>query len=152
MKIATFDLGSHLACAHNINGEPVVASKEFKGDRVTRAANTLAALQAMREQFEAAGGVDAVVYERPFARGQAATRALWGIAGLIEAVFGDHCAVLDWTPSEIKLWAIDNAKATKEDMVLAASLTGYTGDNEHEADAWCLLRMAEATLTKETQT
>lgn len=148
MKIAAFDLGRHLACAHNFNGEPVVAYREFKGNRVERAADTLTTLLAMRDQFEAAG-VDAVVYERPFARGKDATRCLWGIAGLLEGVFGGICAVLDWTPSEIKKWSTGNAKADKDDMTLAAACTGYMGDNEHEADAWCMLRMAEATLTSE---
>lgn len=150
MKIAAFDLGSSIACAHNINGEPVVASRTYKGTRIARAASSLWLFQDLRRQFEEAGGVDAVVYERPFARGMDATRALWGLAGLLEAVFGDYCAVLDVTPAEIKKHAAGDAKADKEAMQLAAYLTGYFGDNEHEADAWCLLRMAEDTLVKET--
>ena len=31
-------------------------------------------------------------------------------------------------------------------MLAAAKRLGYTGENEHEADAFCLLRFAEATL------
>lgn len=147
MKIATFDLGSNMAVAHNINEAPVVASRTYKGDRVERAHQTLWLLQDLRRQFDSWGGVDVVLYERPFARGQDATRCLWGIAGMIEGVFGDHCAVLCITPAEIKKHATGNAKASKDDMIFAAMLTGYAGENEHEADAWCLLRMAEETLT-----
>jgi len=149
MKIATFDLGSNMAVAHNLLGHPVVASRSYKGTRVARAHQTLWLLQDLRRQFEEHGGVDVVLYERPFARGQDATRCLWGIAGLIEAVFGDHCAVLDITPAEIKKYATGDSKADKDAMIFAAMLTGYSGENEHEADAWCLMRMAEETLTKE---
>lgn len=145
----TFDLGSHMAFARNYGArDPYAGHVDFKGTRVVRAADTLVWLENLirpgRNDWP-----DVVVFERPFARGQHATRALWGLAGLIEAVFGKHAAVLDWTPSEIKLWATGDAKAPKEKMIGAARRMGYTGDNEHEADAWCLLRMAEATLTKE---
>ena len=35
-------------------------------------------------------GVDLIIYERPFARGQHATRSLWGIAGIIDAMARDE--------------------------------------------------------------
>ena len=151
MKIAAFDLGTSIAVAHNAFGTDDVRVNHFtaKGNRVERAAQTLAWLQEVRRGFDAMGGLDAVVYERPFARGQNATRSLWGLAGLVEAVFGDLSALLDWTPAEIKKFTAGDAKADKDTMILFAAMDGYVGDNEHEADAWCMLRMAEKTLTKE---
>lgn len=146
MRIATFDLGSNIAVAHNLKGtdDVRVASQHFPGDRPARLAATQAWLQ---EFFDQAGPMDAVMYERPFARGMHATRSLWGVAGLIEAAAAARdIPVLDVTPGEIKKFAAGKGDASKDDMILMASLTGYLGDNEHEADAWCLLRYAEADL------
>ena len=36
----------------------------------------------------------------------------------------------------------------KEDMIAAAKKFGYKGKNEHEADAVCLLRYAEANFER----
>ncbi len=145
-RIIAFDLGSNMAAAHNLydDGERVVHA-EFKGKRVQRAAQTWLWLHEVFEGVREAGGCDVVVYERPFVRGQDATRSLWGIAGLIEARAGvDGYPVVDYTPGEIKKWATGHGNADKAPMTAAAQLTGYQGDNEHEADAWVLLRYAEA--------
>lgn len=149
MKILAFDLGSHMAVAHNLQGDPRVQHADFTGTRQERAGATL---QWLEDNFARARdlGCEAVVYERPFARGFDATRCLWGIAGLIEAcanAAGLPC--LDMTPSEIKKHATGNAKASKEDMMFAAMLKGYPGDNEHEADAWLLLEYGVDTLSVE---
>lgn len=144
MNILAFDLGSNMAAANNLWGFPVVESKTFEGDRVWRAGATLEWLQALAH---GAVGLDVVVFERPFARGRAATRALWGLAGLIEAVFAPTCAVVDIDPSSIKKWATGNGKADKPEMIARAQALGYTGDNEHEADAFLLLACAEANLS-----
>ena len=147
MNILTFDLGSHMAVANNLWGFPQVEAATFDGNRQDRAAATLEWLQ---EMARASGAIlDAVVYERPFARGMHATRSLWGIAGLIEAVFAPICAVVDITPGQIKEWATGNGKASKEDMIARAQALGYNGSDEHEADAWVLLHYAEANLSKE---
>lgn len=145
MRIVAFDLGQHIACAHNLYGDDVrVNHLDAKGDRIQRAAQTLGWLNTLFAQAAEKGPLDLVVYERPFARGQAATRALWGLAGLLEGCAGAwELPCIDYTPSEIKKHAMGTGKAEKDDMILAASLTGYMGENEHEADAWCLLRLAE---------
>lgn len=158
MKILAFDLGSTWACAHNMPlgddppGTCYAHHKDLNPDR--------AKVKLRRERPEVLGrfldtvgqvrSYDVVVFERPFARGQAATRLLWGMAGVLEAVaHRDGAAILDMTPGEIKLWAYGKGNAEKADMLEAAGILGYRGDNEHEADAWCLLKFAEATLTKE---
>jgi hypothetical protein len=164
MKIIAFDLGSHMALATNVSGDVKAYHQHFKGTRVDRAAATLAWLQEALDQCRAHDAIpDVVVYERPFARGMDATRSLWGIAGMIEGVFGGVTAILDLSPQEIKKFSTGSGAHAKkgekaehkggsgaQSMMLAAIMTGYPGDNEHEADAWCLFRMAEATFTKDT--
>ncbi len=150
LKIIAFDLGSHMAVAHNLQGLPRVQHATFKGTRQERAGATLQWLVEGVMDRAVELGCDAVIYERPFARGQDATRSLWGLAGLIEATAnaaGLPC--LDVTPAEIKKWATGCSKADKEDMIFTAGLYGYPGDNEHEADAFLLLKFAEATLSLE---
>lgn len=147
MKIAAFDLGSTMAVAHNLYETPHAEHHFFSGDRPQRASQTLHWLEGVFAQARVRGGLDAVVYERPFARGMHATRSLWGLAGLLEALAErDGVPCIDITPKEIKKHATGGGDASKADMILCASLSGYPGDNEHEADAWCLLRMAEDTL------
>lgn len=141
-RILAFDLGSNMAYAKNF-GQTVSAHREFKGGRRVALPGIYGWLMPMVRWDP-----DVVVYERPFARGEAATRMLWGIAGLIEAVFGDVAAVVDYTPAEIKKFSTGSGKADKDKMTFAAQLLGYEGDNEHEADAFCLLKFSEATIKK----
>ncbi len=76
-----------------------------------------------------------VIYERPFVRGRAATRFLWGMAGIVEAHFGYHSAVVDEAVSSIKKHVTGSGRATKEDMIAAVSALGWNPSNDHEADA-----------------
>lgn len=148
MRIAAFDLGSTMAVA--LTGQPP-EHKYFTGERHQRARDTWAWLDAMMAGWvEFDKGVGLVIYERPFARGQHATRALWGLAGILEAVslYYGH-PILDATPADIKKFAAGKGDADKDDMQAAAFLLGYTGDNEHEADAFCLLKYAEAKVAPE---
>lgn len=145
MKIVAFDLGSNMAVAHNLldDGERVEV-RTFKGKRVQRAGQTWLWLHEVFNGIREIGGCDVVVYERPFVRGQDATRSLWGIAGMIEGRAAvDGYPVVDYSPGEIKMHTTGHGNADKDAMIAAAQLTGYAGDNEHEADAWCLLRFAE---------
>lgn len=146
MKIAAFDLGAHFAIAVNW---PVLQwhSWHFQGDRQQR---LLSIMNVCDEAFKLRRP-DAVFYERPFGRGMAATRSGWGIAGVIEAVAAKHRLVaLDMPPSTIKKFITGNGRACKEDMIAAARTFGYTGNDEHEADAICALKYAEANMEKET--
>jgi hypothetical protein len=157
MKIAAFDLGTTWACAHNwFRGDHPIAAWHVDLNP-NRAKPKLACKRpevlgrfVSHLDFLRHARPDIVVHSRPFVRGEAATRLLWGMAGILEATaHRAGCAVLDFSDTEIKKWATGSGKASKEEMICAAREMGYTGDNEHEADAWCLLRFAEATLIKE---
>ena len=154
MKIIAFDLGSNMALAHNGCGDvAVVEHKLFTGPRAHRAdltakwiANRLLVCHEARIKF------DVAVYELPFARGRDATRCLWGIAGIIEAVCTSWgMAVLDVTPGEIKKFAAGKGGASKEEMGDAAEAMGYPGGNEHGADAFLLLKYAERYIPERTK-
>lgn len=161
MNIIHFDLGSNMALAHNGCGDVVVTDHFVAtGPRTERQAQILRWLVRRKEEFKKAGiKFDVCHYERPFARGFDATRSGWGIAGLIEGVFGNDCVILDTTPQSIKSFALGSKKiarkkmtsaerhaaaaAEKLAMIEAAQVLGYTGDNEHEADAFLGLKYAE---------
>ncbi len=153
MKIIHFDIGSNMAFAHNGMGDDaiIVDSKVFAGNRQERAAATLRWLLKRFKEIKAEGiEFDVVHYERPFARGQAPTRSLWGLAGILEAAATiNGWPTLDSTPSEIKKFATNNAKADKREMTFAAQHMGYRGTNEHEADAFLGLKYALKYVTKE---
>lgn len=164
MKIAAFDLGTTWAVATNdLSQKAILLGLDAEAAHMDlNPGRTKPKLKRQRpevlgrfaECLAHGGGIlegfDVVVYERPFARGQGATRLLWGMAGILEAAAHNAgVAVLDMTPGEIKLWATGKGNAGKPEMIAAAQRLGYTGDNEHEADAYCLLKFAEATLSKE---
>jgi Holliday junction resolvasome RuvABC endonuclease subunit len=95
--------------------------------------------------------LDAVVYETPFCRGRDATRSSWGSAGVIEAAASlAGLPVVDVAVSTIKKFATGFGNAPKTSMMVAAHSLGYRGINEHEADAWCLMRYAEKNLERVT--
>jgi Holliday junction resolvasome RuvABC endonuclease subunit len=139
---AAFDDGTGMACASVVLNNPKAKPK----DQVSRPMRFALWRNWLMETLP--DDLDVIIYERPFARGQAATRTLWGYAAIVEEVAAvKQTAVLDITPSEIKVWATGHGKATKTDMQAAALGLGYDGLNEHEADAYCLYQMAHATLT-----
>jgi hypothetical protein len=148
MKIAAFDLGSTGAMAFNEVGRRAtrdwIGHIELKGSRGRRFALWRSWLLT-----HAPADADTFIYERPFSRGQDATRCGWGYAAVIEEIADiKGAALLDVTPAEIKKWATGSGKASKEEMIASAQIMGYGGDNEHEADAYLLLRFAETTLKK----
>lgn len=145
MKIIALDLGSYMALAHNGMDVPIVDSKKFEGVRAHRLYDIHEWLSNRFHQITEACDIDLVVYERPFARGMDATRSGWGIAGVIELLATYYrLPVTDTDPQTIKKFATGKGRAEKEQMIDAARRLGYTGSNEHEADAYCLLKYAEA--------
>lgn len=154
LKLIFFDIGSTSAFAHNVNEEIAYGQLDFNAasgrpDRIFRSYNAFdTCLRGMV--------VDCVVYERPFARGQHATRSLWGQAGCLEAAaHGRGFPVLDVSPSEIKKFATGKGSASKDEMTAAAgSILAGLGQvlvappREHEADAICGLFYALANVSK----
>jgi Holliday junction resolvasome RuvABC endonuclease subunit len=145
MNIIAFDLGRNFAWARNT--DPLrVGNFTMDGPRAHRQGRLLEYLDAL---FERAVALQAVVYETPFARGRDATRSLWGIAGIIEACATNAgLPVVDVAVPTIKKFATGNGFAPKTEMIIAAKKFGYKGNSEHEADAVCLLKYAEANLEK----
>lgn len=149
LKLITFDLGANFALAHNGHEDVIVVEHQvFTGPRAHRAKATMNYLNARLEECDDAGiTFDAAVYERPFVRGRDATRCLWGIAGIIEAVCTDWgMAVVDAENKQVKKWAKGHG-GVKDGMLEAARALGYIGDNEHEADTFCLLKYSEQFVT-----
>ena len=145
MKIIAFDLGSSMAWATNMKRQLVTGTRTFTGSRVQRLTDIQQWL------FNFTWHVDVVVYETPLTRGQAATRILWGIAALVEvAATKAQLPVLDVAVPTIKKFAAGSGAAPKTEMLAAARKFGYTGGNEHEADAVCLLQYAIANLERGT--
>lgn len=150
MRIIAFDLGQNMAYAHNAYPNKLArGSKSFPNlERAHRLAAIMQWLQ-IDIQWHL---LDAVIYETPFARGRDATRSLWGTAGLIEAIASSrNLPVVDAAVPTIKKFATGSGRGSKEEMIAAAKGFGYKGDNEHEADAVCLLRYAEANLERITK-
>lgn len=152
-RIVAFDLGSTFAMATTIDGvlhtEKITRTKEQLREHWL--GQVMGYVAGICEQLKP----ELIFYERPFARGQAATRMGWGLAGVIEAVASQgNIPVLDMPPASIKKWATGNGHASKDEMTFTAQMMyGYLGEDEHEADAVCALYYAEAnseTVEKET--
>lgn len=142
-NIIAFDLGGAGAWAACVGDQVTTGiwdfTKDPRGARFRHIRN-LAAL-AMEPCYP---GFDAVVYERPFTRGMAATRVLWGIAAQIEAAAdysGLPCVDVVNTAVKAMFRATGERDVSKAKMQIAATQLGVWR-NEHEADALCLLAYA----------
>lgn len=99
-----------------------------------------------------AGGYDAVVFERPIARGRAATRMGWGLAGIVEATAElEGYPSLDAEISTVKKAVTGRGDADKDMVILSMSLRGWTPANEHEADAAAVAHYAAENLMKQKE-
>ena len=156
IKIAAFDLGSTAAIACNCTiraGKLKDSGAWYQHygleDKNATRPQRLAHFLIQTNIYILRARPEVVVFERPFARGQAATRALWGYAGILDALAINHnLIVTDFTPAEIKKWSTGNGRASKDEMLVAAWRLGYEGDNEHEADAFLLLKFSEAGMKR----
>lgn len=135
MIVLGMDLGSAGAAVLLDSDFPAEAQTwtwAYTGDRVQRAV----ALRGTLETIICTATPDAVIYERPFCRGLAATRSLWGMAGVVESVLGSVAPIVDALPSEIKKFATGKGGAKKDEMLDAAAELGYIALTEHAADAY----------------
>ena len=147
MRILALDLGQNTGWAIVQGGDVVSSgSVRFVGDRQTRAARFLVWLQNFEEQ-----ACDVWIYERPFVRGRDATRCLWGLAGIVEAV-GPNCgaAVLDAELKTVKKFMTGSGAAEKAGMIDAvAQVIGAAPATDHEADAIAIGLYASENVTTE---
>lgn len=91
---------------------------------------------------------DVVVYERPFCRGLHATRSLWGMAGVVEAVSKPCATVFDVNPQQLKKWAGRGANQ-KAGTTLRCHELGVVPVDDNHADAVCLAYYALEAMEKE---
>lgn len=149
------DLGTRFGWAFGQNG----GEKRY-GSLLLPGANREQRLaHAMRQTLPyliANSGAAVVVYEKPFVRGDAATRMLWGLAGVIEAVATTKgVPVLDATASQIRAHVFGTPKGLKKDDIIArleersyifdmipGDRKGETMKDHHAADALALLLYA----------
>lgn len=153
MKVLTFDLSSSIGWATNISQRHgwqhnLVAFGTFVVDGIRP--EKFAAFEIWCEQMVDNLRPDLVVYERPFVRGQAATRMGWGFAGICEAVaVNSRANVEDAEVKTVKRFWTGDGNAKKEDMIAAAWAFGIDPQNDHEADAVAILHhtMAKRKIT-----
>ena len=136
MKILAIDVGKSMGFFDGENPW----TKTFEGDRQERAAATLLYLEELAAQPTP---FDVWVYERPFARGGPATRALWGLAGIIEAVGQSNgAAVVDIDNNKIRKFVtgLGQKQGKSKQPMMDACLDhfGWANVDEHSADAVCL--------------
>jgi Holliday junction resolvasome RuvABC endonuclease subunit len=153
MKTLAIDIGSSIGMASNIPGWGPL-HKTFDGDRRERAGNFMCHMNRTLRLLKSQG-LECVIYEDTFARGVNAAKSLYGMIGVIEATCWSAGFPAMWvSPATVKKWATGKGNATKEDMLSAAQLLGYVAEgseNEHEADAYCLLCYAEASMIEEAR-
>lgn len=161
MKIIAFDLGRRLGWATNLRRKHQWGCAEFSEVRAHREMEFMMLLRGeLAPEREGRkllptlspgtlAAVDAVVFETPFARGRAATRSMWGMAGVLEACASEAGKpVVDVSVATIKKFATGSGNAPKNSMVAAARKLGYRGRDDNEADAYCLLKYAEVNLER----
>ncbi len=138
--ILALDLGAKTGWCLLFDGKVYGGMIEFKGDRHAR----LRAFHDWLHKMLLDHDPGVVAYERPFARGLAATRSLWGMAGITEAVAGDFAAVLDVNTQTLKAWARDETglgPASDKKAATTAAATqrlGHAPVDDNHADAVAL--------------
>jgi Holliday junction resolvasome RuvABC endonuclease subunit len=141
--IFALDLGATTGWAVLVDGEyRAGGSKKFDGSRLDR----LRRFQAWLNTFVEGWEPDAVVYERPFCRGLGATRSLWGMAGVTEAVASSSAAVLDVNLQTIKKWAGAKGRMSKDVTTEKCRSLGVEPRDDNHADAVCLAFYAAETM------
>lgn len=107
-------------------------------------------LDALYQDFVQAGGYDFVVYEEQFVRGGAATKAIYGAVGIVEAIATSSGAgVMPLPQSSVREWAQKKAewagRLKRDDIkqvyaIVAKTLApaGTVFNTQDEMDAACL--------------
>lgn len=143
-QVLALDLGSTSGFAIVDPEYGLETCGEFKLKGENRAQKLAEYDRWLHEQISSMENLRFVIYERPFTRGLPATRMLWGFAGVAEVVATQHgLPVLDELPTTVKKYSCGSGKASKEDMIKAATMfCGLNDLREHEADAILLGKYA----------
>lgn len=142
--LVAFDLGSETGAAWWPQG--YTRSASLKGTRPAR----FRELWLQLGRWLPTEDLRLIVFERPFVRGQGATRSGWGMAGIIEC-YGQflQLPVLDASVGEIKKFLTGGGSAAKGDMIDYARDRGWDPQNDHEADAAGLAEFTINNLCKQ---
>jgi Holliday junction resolvasome RuvABC endonuclease subunit len=153
MRILAIDPSSTCMGLYDGTSSVTIASL---GDRPKR----LAELATQLVGFLQMSQPDVVVYEEQFVRGRAATVALYGAVGLIEATATQYgAAVIPAPQATLRKWCqgkVGKIKDTKELMQKAAShcMCGKSNvavpQTEHEWDAAAIYYYAKENVTRGT--
>lgn len=134
MGTLCLDLATKTGWAHS-NGESGVWNLE--------AATRPRVWGELRKRLEEVEKPDLLVIEKPFCRGDSATRVLLGLATVAELFALDHSLRFEEVHSaSLKKHATGRGGATKAEMMAAARLRGWEFDGHDEADALWILDYA----------
>jgi Holliday junction resolvasome RuvABC endonuclease subunit len=89
------------------------------------------------------GKIQLIAYEQAHHRGGAATAVCVGLATEVQAFAAEHdIELMPVHTATLKKFATGNGRASKSDMIRAASARGWNPQNDNEADAALLLEYA----------
>jgi len=111
-------------------------------DEITSAILELAVPPRVQDPF-----IDLVVLEGPSLHSQGRGMCeRWGLRGvLLFRLTEEHIPYVEVPPATLKQYATGKGNANKDAMIAAAIRSlGFPGSDNNEADAWCLLAMADA--------
>lgn len=156
-RVLALDIGSKIGWAKAADGAVVESGTEALKIPVNASADEkrherlyqthVWLLETFAAAMEADAQYDVVAYERPFARGDHATRSLWGQAGIIEASARTvQASILDVPIASLKKFA----GITRGDKPTRwARDQGYVVGTDHEADALVLAHYVIEKATEE---
>lgn len=145
MKLLAIDPGTYQAGFYSSVRRATLSMNHIKEGRPRRL-STLATFLA--ELIVEDGGYDFIAYEEQFVRGGAATKALFGAVGVIEAIADTSgCGVLSVPQSTVRTWLVEkwSQPKSKDPKVYTDAAARYLVGakehalmTEHEKDACCI--------------
>jgi len=145
-KILALDVATHCGWAINVDtNNNIYGVWDLTPRRDESGGMRLIRFRAKLLETIKSEGVDMVVFERPGGRHVGAVIVQSELQGQVKVVCEDlEVPYRGYSSQEIKKFATGKGNANKEMMKKAArERFGYTGDNDNEADAICLLELAK---------
>ena len=138
MRVVAIDPGTNAMGFYT----PGLAQTFYAPPKAGRPERLAAIMDALEYRLDRAGPFDFVVYEEQFVRGGPATKALYGVVGIIEALAVKHGAgVMSVPQSHIRKFLGEKpakGETWKDVMARFALARGFQFGSEHEADAFTL--------------